>query len=150
MHFDDLTPYALHLKRPIDSTTNVGWLDGSHAFRKGPVDPSLFERLCDICASTTPANVHVNKLRSVQQCEICGKDDFDFPGCREEMFVGMTELWIPNPAGGFLAAPSLILHFIADHQYSPPTVFWDAVRAFDLAAPFNGQEAYLKAVAGAF
>lgn len=33
---------------------------------------------------------------------------------------------------------------------SPPKQFWDTVEQFDLTAPYLGQQAYLKAVAGAF
>jgi hypothetical protein len=150
MYFADLTGYSYYLKRPIESARNIGWLDAAHPFARAPVERLMFEKLCDICASTEPANVHVNKLRSVQSCPICGSDNFVIPGCNEELLVGMSELWIPKSKGEYLVAPSLILHFIADHQYSPPQSFWDAVKQFDLSAPYSGQEAYLKAVAGAF
>jgi hypothetical protein len=56
----------------------------------------MFEKLCDICTSTEPANVHVNELRSVQSCPICGRDNFVIPGRNEELLVGMSELWIPQ------------------------------------------------------
>jgi hypothetical protein len=110
----------------------------------------MFGKLCDICASTEPANVHVNILRGVRPCPICGSDHFVIPGRHEGLLVGMSELWIPKSTGEYLVAPSLILRFIAEHQYSPPQSFWDAVRQFDLNAPYSGQEAYLKAVAGTF
>ena len=150
MHFDDLTQYSHYLTRPIDTAINVGWLDANHDFIRGAVAPALFDKLCHICASRGATDVHVNRLRSSTQCGICGRDEFEVPGCSDDLSIGMSEIWIPNPKGGFFVAPSMIIHFIADHEYRPPEVFMDAVMAFDLSAPFNGQQVYLKAVAGAF
>ncbi len=150
MYFEDLTGYSYRLKRPIESAKNIGWLDAVHPFPRAPAERVLFEKLCDICASSEPADVHVNPLRGVRPCPICGSDVFAIPGRSERFLIGMSELWIPKSKGEYLVASSLILHFIAEHQYSPPQSFWDAVRQFDLNAPYSGQEAYLKAKAGAF
>jgi hypothetical protein len=55
--------------------------------------------------------------------------------------VGVTNVWIP--ADGFLyVAPSLVLHYIDAHGYSPPFEFQAAV----VACPPMRQMDYLKAI----
>jgi hypothetical protein len=61
--------------------------------------------------------------------------------CLSERKGGITNLFIPGD--GFLyVCPELILHYINDHQYSPPVEFCEAVLA---CAPMNSSD-YLKVV----
>ncbi|AMV29564.1 hypothetical protein VT84_34535 [Gemmata sp. SH-PL17] len=55
--------------------------------------------------------------------------------------MGVSNLWLPGD--GFLfVAPSLILHYMDAHEYSPPDEFQEAVRA----CPPMRSMAYLKAL----
>jgi len=150
MYFNDLSPYSYFLKRPLETVVNVGWLDATQPFYVAPVAEGVLRKLADICRSRAPVLAHVNKLRSVVACPICGRDRFDAVDPAGKLLVGMTELWIPNPKGGYFAAPSLVVHHIAEHGYSPPQSFQDAISAFDLTLPYDAQAVYLKSIAGAF
>jgi hypothetical protein len=150
VYFEDLSPYSYYLKKPLETVLNVGWLDGSHPFEVGPLNEPAFRKLADICGSKPPVYAHVNKMRSFARCPICRLDQFPTldPGYR--MQIGMTEIWIPNSTRGYFAAPSLIVHYVAEHGYSPPQAFWDAVAAFDLTQPYDAQAIYLQSIAGHF
>lgn len=55
--------------------------------------------------------------------------------------LGMSEIWLTNDTGWF-AAPSLVIHYITDHGYLPPSAFVRAVWALRTGDRFLGQEVY--------
>jgi hypothetical protein len=70
----------------------------------------------------------------MHRCDLC-------LGELSERKVGVNNLFIPGD--GFLyVSPELILHYINDHQYSPPVEFCEAV----LACPPMNSRAYLNVV----
>jgi hypothetical protein len=77
-----------------------------------------------------------------EPCHCCGMHRCDLClGELSERKVGVNNLFIPGD--GFLyVSPELILHYINDHQYSPPVEFCEAV----LACPPMNSRAYLNVV----
>lgn len=76
-------------------------------------------------------------------CPFCrftgGPADFSFEGL--DVQLGVRNIFIP--ADGFLfVAPSLILHYIDSHGYSPPSEFQQAV----VACPPTRSMEYLRAI----
>jgi hypothetical protein len=83
-------------------------------------------------------NVHVNEIRGVHPCVICGKDNF--PG--DDLRIGSTEIWIPDLEGGFYASPSMIIHYIEVHDYHPPSEYIESIKKFDVNSEFYAQDIY--------
>ena len=55
---------------------------------------------------------------------------------RGYVFLGMGELHVLAPNGTIYSAPSLIIHYILQHNYQPPTEFICTVR-FGRPCPLN-------------
>lgn len=106
------------------SLLNVGWLSRWHSFEKGPVDGSVLEKLLRLCQT------RVRLTRGFHRCEMCEV----FPNTPNTMVVdgqeialGNGEIRIPGKGAIVYAAPTLICHYIGDHEYRPPQQFLDAV-----------------------
>lgn len=138
-HFPDLDPYAY--PRPYEDgvhagVVHVGWLDGIHPFPKGPVAPSLIEKMKLLAANP------VELYRGRHICELCVE-----PADVVKTFVpGMGKLIDPNSSwlrwaeqrwgngeirvageGVIYAAPVLVVHYVEEHGYLPPAQFLKAV-----------------------
>jgi hypothetical protein len=114
--FEDLTPYAcVHFEKDPPGTLNVGWLDRSHPYSTGATSPEFQHKLARLCAQP------VRQTRGLHRCPFChGRDR---PGGSAEIRVG---------AGGRIyAAPTLVHHYVAAHNYRPPDEFIAAVLAWD-------------------
>jgi hypothetical protein len=150
MHYADLSNYAYYLKKPVDSVRNVGWLDAAYEFDVGAVPDGFLEKLEAIICSIGSLNAHVNKIRGVHSCSVCGElGPFEIGS--NNVVLGASELWIPDVESGlYWAAPSLIYHYVRDHGYRPPDEFIKAVMAMNLESGFNAQDVYLDLVAGHF
>ena len=57
----------------------------------------------------------------------------------QRKLLGMSQIRIPSSSGLIWAAPSLIYHYIVAHSYLPPQAYLDAVEAFDLSSPWEGE-----------
>jgi hypothetical protein len=148
MYSADLEPYSLYTLKPFPGVRTIGWLDGSrnlifrfrHPFTIGCTPSAVIEKLREIMRGRLEVNVHVNQIRGIHPCNICGKrlaasDD-------GELLIGKTEVWIPDGAEGYFASPSMIIHYITKHKYLPPEDFLKSIEIFDLKRPFNAQAEY--------
>ncbi|MBP2161597.1 MULTISPECIES: hypothetical protein [Asticcacaulis] len=140
MFFPELAAYNYYSTRPFPSVKAVGWLDNNHPFAIGVVPINTFEKLRSAMVGNEKVNIHVNPIRGIHPCNLCEADDFD----NSELRIGSTEIWIPDGHGGFYASPSMIIHYITEHQYLPPSEFLNAVQEFDLHCEFNAQAEYEK------
>ncbi len=142
MYFEDLTPYGYCFREPpfLDDVLNIGWLDLSHAYTKGKSDPGFLSKLWAVIAQTNPiVDVHVNRMRSVRPCDLCGGTVRYYFGKPD--LLGMSEIWIP--AGNlWYAAPSMVVHYVETHEYLPPERFVIAVQKMSVSEPYNAQDAY--------
>lgn len=122
--------YDLHLKK-INSLA-VGWLDKGFKYNTGLVSESFLDRLGLFCMDPV-----VMPLDPDGDCPLCLEYPIiDTPHGRLEF--GPGQLRIPGRDKTVYAAPTLIYHFIKDHNYQPPQVFIDAV----LNAPLPGTKEY--------
>jgi hypothetical protein len=140
MYSVDLDPYAYYTTQPFPGVRTVGWLDGSTPFTVGRTPTDIIEKLREIMRGRSEVNVHVNQIRGIHPCHICGKrlaasDD-------RELLIGSSEVWIPDGAEGYFASPSMIIHYITKHKYLPPVEFLKSIEIFDLRRPFNAQAEY--------
>jgi len=123
-YFRDLTPYSYYhdcCAAPEDRVLNVGWLSESVDFKKGRLDGRLLEKLLRLC------NRPVNQMRGLHACPFCGKFPIRIPFGDKEILLGSAEIRVPGGKGIVFAAPTLIYHYIRDHDYMPPDDFVNAI-----------------------
>lgn len=106
MYFPDMTPYRY--LGPESGTLNVGWLDAGKEFSTGLCPPGFAAALARV-----PLSVHT---RGWHDCPFCGKAQ------------GSAEKRVKIDGKEF-AAPQLIDHYVAAHDYLPPGEFIAAVMA---------------------
>lgn len=131
--FGDLSAYEYHLfGLTLPGVVNVGWVDPRMSFSSGSVEPGLVEKLV-LLRAKHPVNI----MRGIRQCPSCLNEFETAAFGREELTLGIAELWIPGSKVIF-AATDLIIHFITRHHYRPPNEFQSAAMAFDPDSPWDG------------
>lgn len=133
-YFPDLSPYAYgHSAQP--GVVHVGWLDNVHPFLHGTVEARLIERMKLL--ATKPVGLY----RGVHICELCVEP----PGLVKTTLTNRVAIdpncsWAQwrrqrssngeirvSRGGVTFAAPVLIVHYIEEHGYLPPSDFLKAV-----------------------
>ena len=102
----------------------VGWLDVNVPFTKGEADEFFIGSLWDHCRTK------VDVMRGFHQCEFCDAIQPSAPTAEYEgecLKLGYYEIRIFDGKGGIYACPSLIFHYVTEHDYLPPKSFIDAV-----------------------
>lgn len=107
-HFADLTPHTYTPSCGLD-LLNVGWLDDDQSFDTGPAVPDFLDALYLLCQN--PIHLH----RGEHTCWFC------------EAYHGNGQIRVRGKSGVWFAAPTLIYHYVAHHNYLPPAEFIDAV-----------------------
>jgi hypothetical protein len=133
-YFPDLSPYAYgHSVHP--GVVHVGWLDGTHPFPKGSVESRMIEKMKLL------AEKPVELYRGKHVCELCVEP----PDLQKTTMPNRVVLdpdcswakWVDQRSsngevrvargGVTFAAPVLIVHYIEEHCYLPPTRFLQAI-----------------------
>src|ERR1700741_5638191 len=125
--YPDLTPYEYGRAEPQLNILNVGWLSNEHSFPRATPDSRLVDAVRRLVAHP------LNLVRGFHVCEFCPLP-FRKPSAggipMPDPIPGTTgngEIRVLGADGVTFVAPVLILHYIAEHQYSPPQQFVDAV-----------------------
>lgn len=123
-YFADGTPYEYSVPASDMREENVGWLDSTHDFTRGSTSANLAARIAWLCAYDS-----VNQTRGIHSCELCPTGAYaDEAECylviddKELHLLGTNEIRVPANGLSY-AAPSLILHYLCDHDYLPPPGF---------------------------
>lgn len=130
---------------------NIGWLINGDEISTGPINEGTLTKLFLLLARE-----RINALRSFEYCSLaqCGHGrevihyhelahltgtyNPETGGCQSLQ----QEIWLPSADGSkVFVAPSIILHYITDHNYLPPQEFLDAVEQFDFESSWSGNEA---------
>jgi len=132
-YFPDLSPYG----RP--ELIAVGWLEAGKPFSQGDVSEGFFDKLTELLVDPWEPAISCG----LHRCQFCrfsgGPGGFRYKD--RDIILGASNLYVPD-RGKLLVAPSLILHYIDAHGYSPPKEFQDAV----LRCPRMRSMDYLKAL----
>lgn len=122
-YFADLTPYTYIGNLTRENERNVGWLDRDHAFAQGHIPEGVLATIFALCK--TP----VNQTRGFHPCVFCLDWSMGIKVTRDgtTVLLGSAEIRVPSRSGLIYAAPTLIYHYIKDHNYQPPQEFIDAV-----------------------
>lgn len=124
MYYPDLTPYCyFEGERPPDAL-NVGWLEIHHPFPIKKASEELLDALFERCLHS------VIQTRGWHQCQFC--DDADAKPMSvfrhgQETTLGSAEITVNGKDGRQYAAPTLIYHYVATHDYDPPKEFVEAL-----------------------
>ncbi|MFG2824625.1 hypothetical protein ACGFX4_34990 [Kitasatospora sp. NPDC048365] len=138
-HHPDLSPYNPSLPEivadglyhatfaPTYRRTRIGWLGAGHDYPVGPSPDGFRTRLLDIVRRQT-----VNATRGFHVCELCprGRSRASMLAVEhngDTVHLGNSEIRVPGAPGEVFAAPTLIAHYVAVHDYLPPAPFVDAV-----------------------
>jgi hypothetical protein len=123
-YFADLTPYTY--LRADDEYLNVGWLAAGRSFLTGDTLEGFMDAL------VVSAREYHAKMRGFQNCVFCDLKApiwVSSPGETEDLLLGMSEIRVAGEGDRKYAAPSLIVHYVANHHYCPPLEFQRAVLA---------------------
>jgi hypothetical protein len=120
-YFDDLSVYRYIPECFRPETLNVGWLAIGHDFEKRSATDAFLGGLWRYCA------VSVAQTRGIHLCDFC-QDSESFVAERggARLLLGSAECRVFS-RGRIYAAPTLIYHYVAEHQYRPPDEFIEAV-----------------------
>jgi hypothetical protein len=134
--YDDLRPCA-YFERWDDVLVSVGWLGTDTLYPKGKVSEDVFASLASCLADPWQPVT----LAGRYPCPFCrftgGPSQMTF---REwTIQLGSSNLFVPGDNFAYVA-PSLIVHYIDAHEYSPPAEFQRAV----LDCPRIKSVAYMK------
>jgi hypothetical protein len=123
-HFPDLTPYE-YAPDP-DPAYNAGWLDESVPFPTGPTPTAFHQKLLAYCRP----QYAVRHYRGVQTCPFCAGPEavVQVGSGDEQITLGNGEIRVIG-SDVVYAAPTLIYHYVVDHDYRPPQAFVEAVLA---------------------
>src|SRR5262245_31665094 len=113
-YFADLTPYVYGLLEPEPGVLNIGWLDGAYPFCRGPTSSEFGEALCRLVER--PILLH----RGFHVCDFCphdGREIYPSRGNGQIRVLGRNGIWY--------AAPTMVHHYVATHEYQPPPEFVD-------------------------
>lgn len=137
MYFRDLSAYEYGVPGPVPGVRNVGWLDAGHEFERGRVPGVIVERLRWLGTER-----RVAQRRGYHWCPFCRPRELDRTRPEFESGLSSAEIWVPDEEdGGYFAAPVLIVHYIAGHDYAPPDVFVRAVERLVIGAHMRDLDA---------
>ncbi len=130
-YFQDLTPYAYFCELPGVASLNVGWLSGSMPFAQGKTSQAFKNRLFQFCLDEYV--VHI--ARGFHVCELCPNVSDEQWHAENQGRYGEKTQWLNIGDGeirvigesAIYAAPTLIYHYVVEHQYKPPAEFIEAV-----------------------
>src|SRR5262249_42604519 len=139
-HFKDLTPYSYGAadSSPAEAY-NVGWLAADVDFARNSPDPQFVDRLWRFC------KVSIGQTRGLHQCDLCCSGEANVAQRDgEELLLGSAEIRVVSDQGQLYAAPNLIYHYVASHNYAPPSEFVRAV----LLGPCPPENSYYELLSG--
>lgn len=123
-------------RRHLSSACTASSMRGDHNpmymedLPRAPVPPPILKKLSYLAVFKW-----MNALRGHHSCEFCGLGEVHARYEGVQKSLGWAEIWIPRLDGNqnntFYAAPTLIVHYIANHDYCPPKEFLDAVEALN-------------------
>lgn len=120
MYLPDLSPYGyMNYESMMIGTRSIGWLDRKHPYPVGKTSIELQSRLLEYCK--TPVNV----TRGRHLCPFCKFSEEELENL-DITYYSNAEIRVIHSNGVF-AAPTLVWHYVTEHQYLPPQEFIDAV-----------------------
>jgi hypothetical protein len=131
------------------SVLNVGWLSSSVSYTTGNIYDDFIKKLRRLVVNSesSPFKPIVWRSRGQDSCPLCLLRDFVLEDNENTEILGSSEFFIPcySKKNSYFISPSLIYHFIADHNYLPPEQFINSVMAINENCQFDGENIYMSA-----
>jgi len=129
-YFKDLTQYIYSKgEKSHLPVLNIGWLSNSESFITGETSQEFKDKLYRFCLDEYVVLV----MRGFHNCEFCGlslsewgKTHPDYGKNAGLMGLGDGEIRVIGLSKVY-ASPTLIYHYVVEHNYKPPQEFVDAV-----------------------
>ena len=139
-YYADLSPWD-YLRGRIDGPlVSVGWLENGRPVSTGHVSGQFVDRLFELLRDPWQAGI---ALAGWHSCDFCFRGEGPPPRPVKRgpkwVRVGIENLFVPG-RGKIYVAPSMILHYVDEHRYAPPSEFQQAV----LDCPAMGSPDYLE------
>jgi hypothetical protein len=121
-YYPDLSPYEYG--PDSDGACNVGWLDENYPFPTGTTPTAFHERLLVHCRF----EFTVHHCFGFHECQFCPSPECPVKVARgdEQVSLGNGEIRVIGTDAVY-AAPTLVYHYVVDHDYLPPEEFVEAV-----------------------
>lgn len=142
MYAEDSSRYNYRLPYELPDITMVGWLDFHHEYSMGRTNDEIVSRLRELIVNRTREfDLHVNTVRGIHPCNLCGHEIRIAGPNGRDVYLGMSEIWMPAEKQWF-ASPSLIFHYMSEHRYVPPKEYCNAIMAVSLDMKIVAQDKY--------
>ncbi|WP_413162251.1 hypothetical protein ACL6C3_25220 [Capilliphycus salinus ALCB114379] len=115
-YFPDLTPHSYTMRFEEKGVLNVGWLGEGQPFKTGSTSVDFRNALKTLCEN--PIHLH----RGCHQCEYCPPQSSN-----NWTKIGNGQIRIRGEDGLWYVAPTMIYHYVYEHNYHPPDEFINAV-----------------------
>ena len=128
-----------HVDPSLDISA-VGWLAAAHPYEHGSVSAGFLGHLFELLESVWDPI----RFRGKHACDLCGLQPEELRNeAGRVVDMGATNLFVPKLGVlGLFVAPSLILHYVVDHTYRPPSEFQAAL----MACPRTDSSSYFRRV----
>lgn len=128
-YYEDLSPYQ-YFKKSIPagvSAVNVGWLEPGEEYPKGNAPDGFIDALAVIVRNSS--QMRTRGWYACQLPHIGYKEPYPttFAVGRKRVNLGSAEVRVVAKSGEWMIAPNLVLHYVSNHSYKPPTDFIEAV-----------------------
>lgn len=120
--FEDLTPYRYGRGIESSAVLNVGWLGAEQPYPRARPTRELVDA---IARCTTRV---VAQRRGFHRCDLCSWEHGP-PDRATHVYGGRTltlgngELRVAGSESTVFAAPTLLVHYVKEHDYGPPAAF---------------------------
>ena len=109
---------------------NIGWLDAAYPYTHGEIVPQDKELLLDMMFEF--CRYPVCRYRGVHVCQYCTHQDskFDLITVQKNhatVSLGNGSIMVQGRNNLVYVAPTLVYHYVAEHNYMPPDEFIHAV-----------------------
>lgn len=116
-----------------ENVVNVGWLEAGYEFKTGACNSQLLETILELCEKP------IALFGGHHICDFCYGEDYDWPPPPQHyvlnngkpVYLGNGEIEVTGEDGKRFRAPTLIYHYITEHNYLPPEEFLQALARLD-------------------
>jgi hypothetical protein len=130
-YYEDLSPYEYFENEPLGvKAINVGWLGEGELFPTGETSQEFKAKLFEFCLDEYVVSI----ARGFHMCEFCDvsvEEWYEQSNTRygekaHWLNIGTGEIRVIGQSALY-AAPTLIYHYVVEHNYNPPDEFIEAV-----------------------
>ncbi|CAN5340058.1 hypothetical protein BH09PAT4_BH09PAT4_09160 [soil metagenome] len=117
----------------------IGWLEHPHPFTQGSSTDGLRDELRQCIDSALASNCYIGYM-GLHQCSLCAAQGTESMAILESSL----NIFVPGPSCVYMFSAG-IHHYIEEHAYRPPLVFYEAIAAIEGLSPPQYRSALVQA-----